>query len=66
VFWRRDYFDRFVRNEKHFETVRAYIESNPVTAGLTSDPTSWRFSSASCVGVDADAPHCDLPLQAPL
>ena len=28
--WQRDYWDRFVRNERHFETVKQYIVMNPV------------------------------------
>ena len=55
VFWQRDYFDRFIRNERHFEAVRAYIENNPVTAKLAKAPADWSFSSAS-VALQADAP----------
>jgi len=44
--WQRDYFDRFIRDEAHFESVRAYIENNPVAAGLTAEATRWPFSSA--------------------
>ena len=47
AFWQRDYFDRFVRDETHFKRVRAYIENNPVTAGLAKIAESWRFSSLS-------------------
>ena len=45
--WRRDYYDRFIRDEQHFEQARSYIETNPVTAGLTKDADSWGFSSLS-------------------
>ena len=55
VFWQRDYFDRFIRNERHFEAVRAYIENNPVTAKLAKAPADRSFSSAS-VALQADAP----------
>ncbi len=56
AFWQRNYFDRFIRDETHFERVRAYIENNPVTAGLSKTADSWVFSSASprSVGVHAD------------
>lgn len=47
AFWQRDYFDRFIRDEPHFERVRLYIERNPVTAGLAKVAESWRFSSAT-------------------
>ena len=33
-FWQREYLDRFVRNGEHYECVIAYIEENPVKAGL--------------------------------
>ena len=44
--WAADYFDRFIRNERHFETTKRYIENNPVAAGLCGAPQEWRFSSA--------------------
>jgi REP element-mobilizing transposase RayT len=33
-FWQRDYFDRLVRDEKHFASCIRYIRRNPVKAGL--------------------------------
>jgi REP element-mobilizing transposase RayT len=45
-FWEEDYFDRFIRNEEHFAAVAAYIESNPVKAGLCGCNEEWRYSSA--------------------
>ena len=45
AFWQKDYFDRFIRDEAHFEHVRFYIENNPVSAGLTRDAAFWPFSS---------------------
>jgi REP element-mobilizing transposase RayT len=44
--WARDYFDRFIRDEKHFESNKRYIEMNPVAAGLCASPEAWPFSSA--------------------
>ena len=32
--WSRDYFDRVIRDEKHFEVTYAYIKNNPLKAGL--------------------------------
>lgn len=46
TFWAREYYDRFMRNERHLEATRAYIESNPVKAGLCRNAGDWRFSSA--------------------
>ena len=45
--WRREYFDRFMRSEEQFATTVAYIENNPVAAGLCEAPEDWRFSSAN-------------------
>ncbi len=44
--WAKDYFDRYVRDDRHFETTKAYIENNPVVAGLCDTPGAWLFSSA--------------------
>ena len=45
-FWIEDYFDRYVRDEKHFAGAIAYIENNPVKARLCNKPQDWPFSSA--------------------
>jgi putative transposase len=44
--WAKDYFDRYIRDDKHFETTKGYIENNPVAAGLCDAPEAWPFSSA--------------------
>ena len=46
VFWHRDYFDRYMRDEGHLSRTIDYIENNPVKAGLASEPATWRWSSA--------------------
>jgi REP element-mobilizing transposase RayT len=46
-FWRDESFDRWVRTTNEFERIRAYIEQNPVTAGLVEKPENWPWSSAS-------------------
>jgi REP element-mobilizing transposase RayT len=48
AFWARDYFDRYIRDEKHFEANKRYIEMNPVTAGLCETPEAWPYGSAGC------------------
>jgi REP element-mobilizing transposase RayT len=47
TFWQTEYFDRVIRNERHFDASVFYIEHNPVKAGLCGDPKNWPFSSAS-------------------
>lgn len=48
AFWEEEYWDCYMRDERHFrETVR-YLENNPVKARLTKtpDPREWPWSSA--------------------
>lgn len=45
-FWFREYFDRFVRDDRHFANAVRYIEGNPVKAGRVGSPEDWRWSSA--------------------
>ena len=45
--WAADYFDRFMRDEIHYQATKAYIEANPVKAGLCANPEDWVFSSAA-------------------
>ena len=46
TFWAPEYFDRYMRDDAHFAATRAYIEHNPVKAGLCREVTDWTFSSA--------------------
>ena len=45
-FWQPDYFDRYIRNEYHYRRTVAYIERNPVKAGLVPVAADWPWSSA--------------------
>jgi len=45
-FWMREYWDRFIRNEKHFNNVIEYIHNNPVKANLVTKKENWKWSSA--------------------
>jgi REP element-mobilizing transposase RayT len=63
TFWMREYFDRFIRDQRHLEAVISYIEQNPVKAGLVERAEEWTFSSAGrrrAVGMTAD-PGGDRP-----
>jgi len=44
--WRREYFDRYMRDVNDLRGTVAYVHCNPVEAGLCKDPADWRFSSA--------------------
>ena len=45
-FWYRSYFDRYIRDERHFWAAVNYIHNNPVKAGLAERSGEWQFSSA--------------------
>lgn len=44
--WEAEYFDRFIRTDKHFLRVIEYIEENPAKAGLCKAAADWKWSSA--------------------
>jgi REP element-mobilizing transposase RayT len=45
-FWAPDYFDRSMRSDAQVEAAFAYIEHNPVAAGLCTAAEAWPWSSA--------------------
>ncbi|MEI7643038.1 MAG: DUF1156 domain-containing protein [Chloroflexales bacterium] len=45
-FWQPEYFDRYIRDERHLADVVSYIHENPVKAGLASRAEDWVWSSA--------------------
>lgn len=51
-FWFREYFDRFIRDERHLANALRYVHENPVTAGLVKTAGDWEFSSARRWNVD--------------
>ena len=44
-FWQDESFDHWVRNDAEFARIRAYIEGNPVSAGLAQRSEQWPWSS---------------------
>ncbi len=45
--WQEDYHDRYIRDANHFEATIAYIEGNPVKAGLAPQAEAWTYGSAA-------------------
>ncbi len=41
--WQREYWDRFIRDEIHFQKSIAYILENPVKAGLVKNWQEWNW-----------------------
>src|SRR5882724_5564239 len=52
-FWQPDFFDRYVRDERHYHNAITYIHDNPVKAGLCKKPEDWKWSSARLVAGSA-------------
>ena len=44
--WHREYWDRFMRDEAHFNRAASYIRNNPVKAGLVERAEQWKWGSA--------------------
>jgi putative transposase len=45
-FWQRESYDHWVRDASEWQRIAAYIENNPVKAGLVDRPEDYRWSSA--------------------
>lgn len=45
-FWAKEYFDRYIRDARHFASTIKYIENNPVKARLCDSPEKWPYGSA--------------------
>jgi len=46
-FWQDESYDHLVRSREEFRKIQAYIEDNPVVAGLVNAPERYRWSSAA-------------------
>ena len=47
TFWRSESYDHWVRNPDEWRRIAAYIENNPVKAGLVARAEEYRWSSAN-------------------
>ncbi|MDR1888785.1 MAG: hypothetical protein LBQ81_05315 [Zoogloeaceae bacterium] len=56
-FWQPDYWDRFMRDERHFAATIEYIHNNPVKARLCARPEDWLWSSARFSGSAGHQPR---------
>ncbi len=46
AFWQEETYDRVVRDSSSATRIHHYIEQNPVRAGLATEPSHYRWSSA--------------------
>ena len=54
TFWQAESYDHWVRDEREMERIAAYIENNPVQAGLAARPEDYAWSSARERGTSAE------------
>jgi REP element-mobilizing transposase RayT len=54
TFWQAESYDHWVRDEREMERIAAYIENNPVQAGLAARPEAYPWSSARERGTSAE------------
>ena len=47
TFWQKESFDHWIRDDAEHARLTAYVQSNPVKAGLCKRPENWKWSSAS-------------------
>ncbi len=47
TFWQAESYDHWVRDEQELDKIVAYIENNPVKAGLVARAQDYRWSSAA-------------------
>jgi putative transposase len=45
-FWQRESYDHWARNDHEMNRIAAYIENNPVKAGLVAEASEYPWSSA--------------------
>src|SRR5206468_9304444 len=55
-FWQRESYDHWIRDAREFDRVRAYIENNPVKAGLATAAENYVWSSARKASKNAGLP----------
>jgi len=46
-FWQAESYDHCVRDDRESDCIKAYIENNPVRAGLVANPEDYPWSSAA-------------------
>ena len=60
-FWQDESYDRLVRSQEEFESIKSYILQNPVRAGLAQSAEEYPWSSVSELGGLKPAAGSSLP-----
>jgi putative DNA methylase len=50
TFWQDESYDHWIRTGEEFEKIVAYVEWNPVAAGLVERMEQWHWSSSQAAG----------------
>lgn len=58
TFWQAESYDHWVRDEDEYRRIAAYIESNPVKAGLVERAEDYLWSSA-CLDMSVETAGCE-------
>ena len=61
-FWQDESYDHYLRNSRQVNRTIAYIEENPVSAGLVDSAEHWRWSSAGWQAKSPAPPNRSSPL----
>jgi len=60
-FWQDESWDHYLRHESQIERTAAYIEQNPVSAGLVCSAELWPWSSAGWQAKPPAPPNSPMP-----
>jgi hypothetical protein len=63
-FWQKESYDHWVRSEVEWNRIAAYIERNPVSAGLVLEAEGYPWSSANEQWRDQVEPRADNSVDA--
>jgi REP element-mobilizing transposase RayT len=58
AFWQAESYDHWARDEREWARIKAYIEDNPVKAGLVKSAAGYQWSSATA-GVETSLDAAD-------
>ena len=64
AFWQDESFDHWIRSGEELQNLIAYVENNPLKAGLVETKEQWPWSSAGWV--TDDQTRSSVPLVSPL
>ena len=57
AFWMREYWDRYIRDERHLLQTIEYIHNNPVKAKLCQQAQDWPWGSAGAPSPSSATPQ---------